>query len=253
MQRSFVALTIWLTLGLVFAGCVPQPTQFPTTEPLTPISTQTIPSLSPSATVSPTLTPRPTSSSTQVSTIVPATDTPAMIPSPYPIPTTDNSVPLSHSGPWLSYMAKYKDGNGIITVVNADGSGRRQMDMNPIAILGSPVAIMGSPATPYLAVLIRQSEQQVNDYEANALEIFHLSEMSTKIIPLISSPEIQTHDYIIEKLHLTAKDGIELIRIAVNRNPAWSPNGAIWLLLPRSTDRLRIYIFMTRLTIRSAD
>jgi hypothetical protein len=220
MQRSFVALTIWVMLGLVVVACVPQPTQLPTIEPLAPTSTRTTPSLTPSATLSSTHTPGLSLSPTRVSTAIPATDTPVPLPTRYLIPTADSSLPLSRSGPWLSYMTKYEDGNGGITVVNTDGSGRRQVQLN------SPSRIIGSPASPYIAVLIRQSEPLVSDYQANSLEIIHLPEMSTRIIPLISSPEIQTHDYSRPNRQLSTKDGIELIAIAVSyKDPAWSPSG----------------------------
>ena len=217
MKSSLTRHIAWFTLALLMTACTPQPTQLPTVEPVEPTVTQTMPSLTPSATVSPTLTPLPTSIPTQVNTATPSTKTPTPIPTPLPLfPSANSSVPLSYSGPWLSYLVgtPYDVGNVIVT--NLDGSGRRQISSNALWVISNPVS-------PYLALLIREPDFHPEFGRANVLEIIHLPDGVKKTIPLISNPEIQVYDYRRDFDIQTKEQAISFISISVSAD--WSPNG----------------------------
>ena len=220
-MKLFSTVLLGCTIfGLLVSACTIQPTPVPTVELLTPAATRPPASVTATTTFQPSITPRPTATAARISTVISATGTPILT----PFPTTDSSLPLSESGPWLAFLAwrgGFENEYGTAAVVNADGNGRRQLASNVWSITASS-------ASPYLAVLIQPPEFQGIYIGASVLEVIHLPEMSSKTIPLISSPAIDTFDYSqIKPGDIPDKQSaIHLITWAVSyKKPAWSSDG----------------------------
>ena len=132
----FLGFTIF---GLWISACAAQPTLVPTVGRLTQAATRPSPSQTPTTGDQLSITPRPTATAARVSTVISATGTPILT----PISTTDSSLPLSKSGPWLAFRAwpeGFENEFGTAAVVNADGSGRRKLASNVWSITASPPA-----------------------------------------------------------------------------------------------------------------
>ena len=115
-MKLFSTVLLGCTIfGLLVSACTIQPTPVPTVELLTPAATRPPASVTATTTFQPSITPRPTATAARISTVISATGTPILT----PFPTTDSSLPLSESGPWLAFLAwpegfenEYRNGSG---------------------------------------------------------------------------------------------------------------------------------------------
>lgn len=218
MKHFFVALIGIIVLGLLVSACASQSVPVPTIERLEPTVTRSLAASTatqpPTVTIQPsTATPQPSATATRI-----ATAAQSSTPMPTSYPTADRSIPLSSSGPWLSYRIEHNDQHGTVVVVNSDGSGRRELQADASKIVGSSTS-------PYLAVVVGRTQLQP-PASKEAIEIIRLPDLSVvKTIPLTDNPGIEDYIDSHHNPNLTKEWELMVLTVAIGKDPAWSPNG----------------------------
>ncbi len=230
----------WLILGLSATACAARQTQIPTVEQPTTAAIFQLESPTVIASAQPSNTPQSASTEITISTNHIIEETQIFVPTPsWPFPTAVSSGLLNSHGPWLTYISRPDGNNWKVAAVNPNGSGRRQLTL-------SALSIVGSPASPYLAMVSDLWEFHDKYAGTLALSIVHLPEMSFETIPLISNPSIKDFDKSqLKSLDPGEEKRLDLIKDAIG-GPAWSPDGR-YLAFPAAIDKPTsdLYIYDT--------